>query len=445
MKANKFFAVFCAAALVCGTLFAAEKVDSGSRVFGKTDKNPISYKVGEEIIFTLTPVVKNLPEGKYFVQYKLDADYNAAEKQSGKVDASKGEIILKTKMNKPGFVRVVAKMVDEKGKVVKRYQKKNGKLSSVEVAFNGGAGVEIEKLRGNEEPADFDAYWASQKERLAKVPVKAEVKFVKEHKGVNIYEVKVDCAGPRPVTGYLTVPVNAKKGSQSATVTFHGYGTRMPSVPTYVHKSGILFNVNAHGYDLGKDKEYYKEFFKSIKSGNFNYGMNPEDCKDRDKHYFNGMVLRVLRSLEYVRTLPEWNGKDLYVNGGSQGGLQSFWAAGLDDKVTKCYPSIPWCCDLAGRENGRLAPTWGVPYAPAMDYFDAANHAKRVKCQVLIPRAGIGDYVCPPSGVAVAYNNIKAPKKIFWMQSSTHPYIPEEAKQTKSIWSGPDVFVVEAK
>ena len=445
MKTNKFFAVLCAVALVCGTLFADAKVDSGSRVFGKTDKNPVSYKVGEEIVFTLTPVVKNLPEGKYFVTYVLDADGDAAKKQCGKVDAANGDIVLKTVMNKPGFVRVVAKMVDEKGKTVKRYQKKNGKMNLVDVAFNGGAGVEIEKLRGSEEPADFDAYWASQKARLAKVPVKADVKFIKKHKGVNIYSVSVDCAGPRPVTGYLTVPENAKKGSQSASVTFHGYGTRPPSVPTYVHKSGILFNVNAHGYELGKDKAYYKEFFKSISSGGKSYGMNPEDCKDRDKHYFNGMVLRVLRSLEFVRTLPEWNGKDLVVFGGSQGGLQSIWAAGLDDKVTKCQPSIPWCCDLSGRVNGRIAPTWGVPYAPAMDYFDAANHAKRIKCQVLVPRAGIGDYICPPSGVAVAYNNIKAPKKIYWVQGSTHPYIPEEVKQVNSLWTGSDVFIIEHK
>lgn len=445
MKKNRFFAVLIAAALVSGTLFAGEKVDSGCRVLGKTDRNPVSYKVGEEITFTLTPIVKNLPAGKYFVKYTLDADCNGAAKQEGKVDAAKGNIVLKTTMNKPGFVRVVAKMVDEKGKVIRRYQKKNNKMVLVEVAFNGGAGVEIEKLCGKDEPADFDAFWAEQKARLAKVPLKANVKFVKKHKGVNIYEVSVDCAGPRPVTGYLSIPENTKKGSASASVTFHGYGTKIPSVPTYVHKSGILFNVNAHGYDLGKETAYYNEFFKSIQSGGKAYAMDPETCKDRNKHYFNGMALRVLRSLEFVRTLPEWNGKDLIVFGGSQGGLQSLWAAGLDDKVTKCLPSIPWCCDLSGRVNGRIAPTWGVPYAPALDYYDAANHAKRIKCQVIIPRAGIGDYICPPSGVAVAFNNIKAPKKIYWMQSSTHPYIPDEAKQEKSIWTGPDVFVFEQK
>lgn len=443
MKKIKLFAVlYCAAAMVCSPLCAAEKkVDSGSRVFGKTEKNPISYKVGEEIVFTITPVVKNLPEGKYFVKYTLDADNNAAKSQKGKVDAANGPFTLKTKMSEPGFVRVVAKLVNEKGKTVKRYKDK--KL--VDVAFNGGAGVEIEKLQGVKEPDDFDAYWASQKERLAKVPVKADMKLIKTVKGVKVYAVSVDCAGPRPVTGYLTIPEKAQKGSLAANVSFHGYGTRIQRAPRSGSKTIIHFNINAHGYDLEKDDAYYKEFFKSIRTGNKNYAMNPEENKNRDTTYFNGMVMRVLRSLEFVRTLPEWNGKDLTVSGGSQGGLQSFWAAGLDDKVTFASPSIPWCCDLNGRSLGRIKPNWGVPVSPAMDYYDAANHAKRVKCPVVIPRGGIGDYTCPPSGVAVAYNNVKTAKKIYWVQGSTHGYIPDEVQKTGNVLTGDDVFVVENK
>ena len=436
-------AVLFAAAVVCCVSAAPEKkVDSGSRVLGKTDKNPIAYKVGEEIVFTITPIVKNLPEGKYFVNWQLDADYNAAPVQKGKVDASKGEFVIKTKMSKPGFVRVVAKMVNEKGKVVKRY--KGGK--KVDVAFNGGAGVEIEKLQGIKEPDDFDAYWAAQKERLAKVPVKADMKLIKTVKGCNIYAVSVDCAGPRPVTGYLTIPADAKEKSLVAKVHYQGYGTRIQKAPKAGARNAISFTINAHGYDLEKDDAYYKEFLKSIRTGGKNYAMNPEENKDRDKTYFNGMVLRVLRSLEFVRTLPQWNGKDLEVAGGSQGGLQSFWAAGLDHTVTKASPSIPWCCDLGGRTVGRIRPGWGVPYFPAMDYYDAANHAKRVKCPVVIPRGGIGDYTCPPAGVAIAYNNIKSPKKINWTQGSTHGYIPDEVKRAPNgTVTGADVFVVESK
>lgn len=83
------------------------------------------------------------------------------------------------------------------------------------------------------------------------------------------------------------------------------------------------------------------------------------------------MAMRVMRSLEFVRTLPQWDGKTLIVAGGSQGGLQTIWAAALDHKVTEAKPDIPWCCDLDGRRIGRLGGwfmeytrLWGITTVP---------------------------------------------------------------------------------
>jgi len=53
----------------------------------------------------------------------------------------------------------------------------------------------------------------------------------------------------------------------------------------------------------------------------------------------------------------------------------------------------------------------------------------------VISRAGLGDYVCPPSGLAILYNNIKSPKNIVWVQGSTHGFVPQN----------PQKFVVEQK
>lgn len=140
------------------------------------------------------------------------------------------------------------------------------------------------------------------------------------------------------------------------------------------------------------------------------------------------MALRVMRSLQFVKTLPQWDGKNLRANGGSQGGLQTVWAAALDPDVTNATPSVPWCCDLGGITKGRLAAGWRLEYTRALDYFDPINHAKRIKCPVTITRAGLGDYTCPPSGVAILYNNIKSPKKIIYYQGSTHGYVPPKAQ-----------------
>ena len=68
---------------------------------------------------------------------------------------------------------------------------------------------------------------------------------------------------------------------------------------------------------------------------------------------------------------------------------------------------------------------WRPKYAAALPYFDAANHAKRIKCETSI-LGGLGDYVCPPSGIVVLYNNINAPKTLKLHQGREHGHVPEE-------------------
>ena len=41
-------------------------------------------------------------------------------------------------------------------------------------------------------------------------------------------------------------------------------------------------------------------------------------------------------------------------------------------------------------------------------------------CRVVVPDAGLGDYVCPPSGVMAFYNALACPKEITFLQGATH-------------------------
>ena len=101
-------------------------------------------------------------------------------------------------------------------------------------------------------------------------------------------------------------------------------------------------------------------------------------------------------------------------------------------------------CPLAMESHSCLQESivkksWGVDWTDAMGYFDPINLAKYVPstCHVTITRAGLGDYTCPPSGLAILYNNLKSPKTINWMQNSTHGYIPPKKYQK--------VYVIEQK
>ena len=405
------------------------------QIIGETNKSALSYRPGEEMIFTFRVDFGKSKPGKWFLSYTRQGDDNKTFK--GKVPADK-LLTVKTSLDKPGFVSVTVYLVNEKGRVISyQYSRGDGRKLRRSIGYYAGAGVQAEKLRDCGEPKDFDAFWASQKKRLA-APFKDKVekKLVKETKNGYIYAVSIPAPGPRPATGYMTVPKNAKAKSLPIYVTFFGYGTSIQKPPRNVPAGRIWFSLNAHGQKLGQNAAYYKAFFQSIRSGRYSYAFDPEQNKNRETCFFNGMVMRILRTLEYLKAQPEWNKKDLIVSGGSQGGLQTMWAAALDQDVTVAQPSITWCCDMAGTAKAkRLHGTWRIPYVPALDYYDPVFMAKRIKkASVTITRAGLGDYTCPPSGLAISYNNLATPRKsIRWVQGSNHPFIPKKSEVI--IWS----------
>ena len=212
-------------------------------------------------------------------------------------------------------------------------------------------------------------------------------------------------------------------------------------------KGEIALEINAHGYDLDRDQAYYKEFMAGIHPPGWGYAFSPEENAKPETAYFRWMAMRVMRALEYVKSRPEWNGTELIVEGGSQGGLQSSWAAGLDHDVSLARPSIVWGCDfyMVSGPLKRLKGGWHIPYAAGLDYFDAINHIKRAKCPVEITRSGLGDYTCPPSGQAAYYNAIRSPKSILWVQGSQHGLVPPEPNQTYTVSSGHEQSGAESK
>ena len=425
---------------------------------GRTDKtNPVDYKCGEPIVFTLYSeniAADAIPEGTQ-IKWMRKGDDGKYEEGFAPFKAG-ATLCVTTKMDIAGFIRLEATVKDAQGKTVLRDKNAPGSPAwapTKEVFFDGGAGIDVANIvQEVAEPADFDKYWSRQKAELAKVPVKADRKFVKTVNKCCIYKVSVDCAGPRPVTGYLFIPEGAAAQSCKARLGLQGYGFDKQGCPEWaswgcVGNKEIFFEINAHGYELDREPEYYKEFEKGIRTEKYTYAFSPEENANPDTAYFHGMVFRVLRALQYLKTLPEWNGKDLIAEGGSQGGLQTSWAAGLDPDVTLARPSITWGCDFAMTSGARkrLKGNWYIPYAKGLDYYDSINHIKRAKCPVEITRAGLGDYTCPPSGLAAYFNAIKSPKSIRWVQGSRHGFVPTEPNQIFTVKCGHEQSGEESK
>lgn len=422
----------------------------GAVLHGETDKErAIDYAPGEEMVFTLSlQGTGEIPPGEYSISWVRTGDDGKTD--NGNVALPMTEpLVIKTKLDQPGFVRIFAQVVDKKGKAYKKQLKFDGDTKTPEgkaalnrferkdkrVFFDGGAGVKIDTLKSVDEPKDFDEFWAKRRARLAMVPMKATVK---EHKSVNpkvkVLSFSVPCAGPRPVTGWVTIPTDKTK-KYPASISFHGYGAHfIQEIPNNGPTDKLHMFINAHGYELEREEEYYTEFYNSIKSNGRTFGLDSKwQNQSVDTAYFGWMIYRIMRALEYLKSFPEWDGKNLLANGGSMGGLQTMWAAGIDPDVSEARPAIPWCCDIGGRATmKRLVPSTCVGETAALRYFDPVNFAKRVnpKCRVHITRAGLGDYTCPPSGIAILYNNLPCTKKISWVQGSTHGYVPSEKHQS---------------
>ncbi|MCF0234388.1 MAG: acetylxylan esterase [Thermoguttaceae bacterium] len=260
---------------------------------------------------------------------------------------------------------------------------------------------------------------------MAQVPIRADLTPVDSgDENVVAYDVKVDCAGLAPVSGYLTMPKNAEAKSLPAVVSYQGYGVYSAGKQTW-RKNAIAFEINAHGILNGQKTEYYQALSSTFLAG---YGFSQTQNSVPESCYWNGMMMRAMRALQYVKTLPEWDGVNLTTTGGSQGGLQCLSAAGLDPDVTAVEAYVPWFCDLSGRvKNDRLGG-WFPEWVDGLGYFDTTNHAKRIKGKVTF-YSGLGDYVCPPSGQVVLFHAIPTEKKWGVTQGKTHGFTMKNAKE----------------
>jgi cephalosporin-C deacetylase-like acetyl esterase len=327
-------------------------------------------------------------------------------------------LVIATQLDQPGFVRIKILAFEKDGSAIEGFVGGWGVANTGPIFFEGGACVQPELLLQGKEPKDFDAFWEGMKAKLAEVPLEAVRSPLKSpDPKVHLFALRLSCPGARPVTGYLSIPVDAKKRSLSALCQFQGYGVRTPVPPTWVHPSAIVLNINAHGMELGQDKDYYDQLKEELK----NYAFDKEENQNPETAYFHDMSLRVLRALEYVKSLPEWNGKDLASNGGSQGGTQGFWGAGVEPDVSSIESWSPWCSDLAGDLAGRMEG-WQPEFTEALAYYDPVFHARRIKGKVHLI-ANYGDYTCPPSGVWIVYNEIPHKNKSMEVrQGCTHSF-----------------------
>ncbi|MBK8094316.1 MAG: alpha/beta fold hydrolase [Verrucomicrobiaceae bacterium] len=273
-------------------------------------------------------------------------------------------------------------------------------------------------------PEDFDAFWKAQKAALAAVPAISVLKSLpSSFKGTELFDVQIDCAGGKPVSGYFAKLPTAAPKSQPAILLVHGAGVRSANqgCASWVLKKAdgmLAMDINAHGIPNGKPQAFYD----ALSAGELR-DYRAIGNKDRESCYFKGMFLRLIRAIDFLTARPEWDGRTLIVYGSSQGGFQALAAAGLDERVTFICAGVPAGCDHTGSQARRISG-WpkivplgpdGKPDAAALQtsrYFDCVNFATQAKCQGAALTVGYIDTTCPPTSVYAAYNALRVPKNI---------------------------------
>ena len=394
---------------------------------GRTTKEIPLYAPGEEMTFEVRLVESNACDhAKRSIVWKRTGDDGRTETGTAPADRP---FVYRTSLDRPGFVRLEGRLVDERGKTV--FTESGGRRSPV--IMDLGAGVDIAKIRpAVPAPKDFDAFWTARLEKLARADWRGREtveEVASADESMRVYKLKVPAVAGVDLTGYLAVP--KRPGKFPACAYFHGYNASFSAMHTQSPSAALLarharnrlfMSVSPHGFELGREEAYYKAFKKGLRSNGCEHGFDPVQNADPEKPYYCGMAYRVLRALAYLKSRPEWDGQDLTVTGGSQGGLQSIWCAALDHDVTECNVFIPWNCDIGGTEVGRNRGTWYVTWVPGLGYYDACSMAPRIpkSCRLVVAMAGLGDYICPPTGVMAFYNGVVAPKELTFVQNAQH-------------------------
>ena len=96
----------------------------------------------------------------------------------------------------------------------------------------------------------------------------------------------------------------------------------------YYAKNGFIrLEMEIHGLHPELSEATFKEISAAF-SDNNGYVQNGLD--NRDNYYMKHVYAACVRAIDYLTSLPEWDGKNVFVQGGSQGGALSLITAALD-------------------------------------------------------------------------------------------------------------------
>lgn len=400
---KKVFVLLAACLWLCSAI--AQIRGNEIRVVVSPDHTDWVYGLNEKCSFTVQVIKAQNLLPDVTIDYELGPEMYPTETKTGVV-LKDGTLKLKGSMNTPGFFRCKVKAhVDGR-------------------TYEGlaTAAYAPEQLKPESKfPDDFAAYWENTLAEARKTPLSPTMVLLPERctELDNVYEVsfQIKAWGGR-FYGILTVP--KKEGKYPALLRVPGAGVRPYTGDTYTAPGKlIVLEVGIHGIPVTLPQMVYDNLASGALNNYWTFGRD-----DRNSIYYNRVIVGALRAVDFICSLPQYNGKALGVTGSSQGGALSVITAALDSRVTCLAAVHPALCDHEAFFKKRACgwPHYFYYYGEPNEkqrntvrYYDTANFARLLKVPGWFSW-GYNDEVCPPTSMYAAYNVITAPKEL-------HPYL----------------------
>lgn len=368
------------------------------------------YQTGENAKVEVSFCKYGIPrEGE--LKYSIGNDMLQSDKH-GSVKLKNGRAVINMGTKKtPGF-RDMKLSVSLDGKTYEHHIK---------------VGFSVDKIKPyTQEPQDFRSFWQKNVEELKQVPMSYTKELYKDYctDKIDCYLVKlqIDKMG-HSMYGFLFYPKNAQPGKHPVVLCPPGAGIKTIKDPMrnkyYAENGFVRFEVEIHGLDPRISSETFGEISRAFNDRNGGYLAN--GLENKDIYYMKHVYVGLVRCIDFLTSLPEWDGKNVAVQGGSQGGALAIIAAGLDSRVTQCVANHPALSDMAG--YAAKGGTGGYPHffrqpqilsnkdcLNTLAYFDVVNFARYVKAPTYLTW-GYNDVTCPPTTSYAVWNTLKCTKE----------------------------------
>lgn len=374
-----------------------------------------NYRAGEKAAFVVSVLRSGTPIPGAVIDYEAGpVEFTTVKKQG--VTLKDGTMRWTASLKQPGFYRLAV----------------TAHVGGKEYKGLCTAAFSPEKVRPMTQcPDDFMHFWQkalTDARHTNLVPTRRLLPDRCTDKA-NVYEVSYQNEkwGSR-MYGILSIPV--RPGRYPALLRVPGAGVRPYAGDTYTRPDSlIVLEIGIHGIPVTMEQKVYDNLLNGALAS---YSFTNLD--DANQNYYKRVITGAVRGVDYIASLPEWDGRTLGVTGASQGGFLSLAVAALDKRVTCLAAVHDAMCDYESELKG-VAGGWPHYYlydkhpsdqkVRALRYYDGVNFARHCTVPAWFS-FGYNDEVVPPQSSYGIYNIYPAQKSLSVYQLTGHFWFQEQ-------------------